>query len=122
MVYTVEGDYNAVNDGVKRYKADPKAAAYLAAWYTPTGHLTGPMLAVHTTYDPLVPTSIPNRYLALTRIAGSSDLFVQQYAKHDGHCAIGGPETITAFQELTRWADGGKMPAGGLVPVPAKSR
>lgn len=116
VVYTVEGDYNALNDGVKRYKADPKAAAYLTAWYSPTGHLTAPMLAVHTTYDPLVPTWIPNRYLALTRTAGSQDLFVQQFVKHDGHCQITAPETLAAFQELKRWSDGGPAPVGGIVP------
>ena len=116
VVYTLDGDYNALNDGVKRYSADPKAAAYLSAWYTPTGHLTAPMLAVHTTYDPLVPTWIPDRYLALTRTAGSSNLFVQQYVKHDGHCQISGPETVAAFEELKRWADGGPAPLGGTVP------
>lgn len=117
VVYTVEGDYNAVNTGVKRYRADPKAAAYVASWYTPTGRLTAPMLAVHTTYDPLVPTSIPNRYIGLTRVSGSQSLFVQQYVKHDGHCQITPAETVNAFQELKRWADGGPAPVGGTVPA-----
>lgn len=117
VVYTVEGDSNKLNDTIKRYKADPKAAAYIATWYTPTGRLHAPMLAVHTTYDPLVPTWIPNSYIGLTRTAGSSSLFVQQYVKHDGHCAITPQESLDAFQELRAWANGGRRPLGGTVPA-----
>ena len=39
MVYVGSGDDAALNDGVQRYRADAKAAAYLARWYTPTGKL-----------------------------------------------------------------------------------
>ncbi len=116
MVYTIEGDYNTLNDNIKRYKAAPQAAAYIAAWYTPTGNLTAPMLAVHTTYDPLVPTWIPDRYIGLTRTAGASSRFVQQYVKHDGHCVITPQETLDAFKELKAWTDGGRVPQGGIVP------
>ena len=54
-IYDGTEDDNALNDGVVRYKSEPRAAAYLERYYTPTGHLTRPMLAIHTTYDPLVP-------------------------------------------------------------------
>jgi len=91
---------------VKRYTGSPAAAEYLHAWYTPTGRLSDPMLAVHTTYDPLVPPWIPNMYATLAPEA----LFVQQYVKRPGHCAITPEETARAFSQLREWKQTGKRP------------
>ena len=93
-IYDGTEDDNALNDGVVRYKSEPRAAAYLERYYTPTGHLTRPMLAIHTTYDPLVPPWIPNMYSTLAERAGSDPLFVQQYVKRGGHCAISPAEIV----------------------------
>ncbi len=112
-IYTGTQDDNALNDGVKRYAADPGAMAYLQRYITLTGHLTRPVLAIHTTYDPLVPPSIPNEYSGLTQEAGAGDLFVQQYVKHDGHCHITAEETEKGFQELRGWKDTRKAPKAG---------
>src|SRR5579872_7355438 len=78
-IYDLPDNYNAVNDSVKRYTADPRAAEYIRTWYTPTGRLLHPMLAIHTSYDPLVPVRIPDMYLGLVEESGTQDLFVQQY-------------------------------------------
>ena len=112
------GDDNALNAAIKRYPADPKAAAYLRAYYTPTGKLEHPMLAIHTTYDTLVKPTVPNSYADRAAEAGSGDLFVQQYVPHDGHCVILPGETATGFAELRAWVDSGKKPLGGPVPAP----
>ena len=93
--------------------ADPRAAEYLRTWYQPTGRLTRPMLAIHTTYDPIVPVNIPNFYQELTTEAGSQDLFVQQYVEHDGHCNITPEETAQGFRELRDWKNGGSRPPAG---------
>ena len=116
MIYESRDDYNALNDGVKRYAADPHAAEYIRTWYTPTGRLTHPMLAIHTSYDPLVPVRIPNRYPELIEQTGSQAMFVQQYVKHDGHCAIQPSEIATGFSELRAWKDNGVKPRPGLTP------
>jgi len=112
-IYTGSADDNALNDGVKRYTADSNAISYLKRYLTLTGHLTRPVLAIHTTYDPLVPPAVPNGYSLLTREAGSGDLFVQQYVKHDGHCKITADETEKGFQELKRWKDTHQPPRAG---------
>jgi alpha-beta hydrolase superfamily lysophospholipase len=117
VVYTIEGDSNALNRGVKRYAADPVAAAYVGAWYSPTGKLDAPMLAIHTTYDPIVPSSAPDTYATRARAAGNPGLFVQQYVEHDGHCAIRPEEISSGFSELLRWVETGSAPGSGLVPV-----
>jgi pimeloyl-ACP methyl ester carboxylesterase len=114
-IYTGTFDDNAVNDGVKRYPADPGALAYLQRYYTLTGRLTRPVLAIHTTYDPLVPPAVPSDYALLARTAGAADFFVVQYVKHDGHCNITPEEIDRAFSELREWKSSGSKPSAGAL-------
>ncbi len=114
--------YNGTLDDVKtnaeiaRYAADPQALAYLRNFYTPTGHILHPMLAIHTSYDPLVPVWIPNNYQTTLQNAGAESLFVQQYVNHDGHCAIMPDEIAEGFTELRDWKSKGVKPRAGEVP------
>jgi hypothetical protein len=73
------------------------------------------MLAIHTTYDPLVPPWVPNAYSLLTDQMGTRDLFVQQYVKHDGHCAINNTEVTRGFGELQDWKTRGVRPTAGAL-------
>lgn len=116
LIYVGSGDDDALNDGVRRYRADPSAAAYLASWYTPTGKLLRPMLALHDVGDPLVPAYTPFSYaLAATR-AGHGDHFVQQYVQHEGHCVFTPQQIGRAFNELTAWVGAGQRPRAGRLP------
>lgn len=115
-VYTGTPNDNALNDGVKRYAADPGALAYLQRFYAPTGHLTRPVLALHTTYDQLVPPSVPGAYSLLARAAGAGDFFVVQYVKHDGHCNFTPAEIEHGFAELRLWKEKGTKPSSGPMP------
>jgi pimeloyl-ACP methyl ester carboxylesterase len=116
VIYESADDYNALNQGVKRYSADARAAEYIRTWYTPTGKLFHPMLAIHTTYDPLVPVRIPAMYPAITEQAGARDNFVQEFVEHDGHCMILPPEIARGFSELREWKNNGVRPPSGLLP------
>ncbi|HLJ86233.1 MAG TPA: alpha/beta fold hydrolase [Candidatus Angelobacter sp.] len=120
-IYTGTPDDNTLNDKVQRYAADPGALNYLERFYTPTGKITRPMLAIHTTYDPLVSPEIPYMYALLTRQTGKSDLFVQQYVKHDGHCNITAEETEQGFAQLREWKDKGTRPMPGKLVAVAPS-
>ena len=113
IIYSGTPDDNALNDGVKRYAANPRATEYLRTYYTPTGRLARPMLAIHTTYDPIVPPWVPNAYSLLTQQMGTMNLFVQQYVKHDGHCAINNTEVARGFAELREWKNGKARPSPG---------
>jgi pimeloyl-ACP methyl ester carboxylesterase len=115
-IYIGTSTDNALNDGVKRYAADPAALAYLQRYYTPTGRLTRPVLAIHTTYDPLVSPSVPGNYSLLARTVGAGDLFVVQYVKHEGHCNITPEEIERGFGELRRWKEKGVKPVPGALP------
>lgn len=119
-IYAGGQDDNALNDGVKRYTASDAALAYMKTWYTPTGVLVKPLLAVHTTYDPIIPADSVRLYAEQVARSGSEANFVQQYVKHDGHCRISGPETMAAFQELLDWKHAGKKPESGQVPASAQ--
>ena len=119
-IYTGNPDDNALNDGVKRYIADPGALTYLQRYYTLTGHLTRPVLAIHTSYDPLVSPSVVASYTLLTRIAGAGDFFAAQYVKHNGHCNITPEEVDRGFAELRQWKEKGTRPVAGELRV--KSR
>lgn len=118
LIYTGTSDDFALNDGVKRYRADPKAAAYVAKWYSPTGNLMRPMLGLHDSGDPLVPASSAYEYAMIAQRAGHGDNFVQQYVNHEGHCVFSPKEIATAFDELVTWTDSGRRPPSGKLPTP----
>ncbi len=109
-IYTGTPDDNTLNDKVQRYASDPGALDYLERYYSPTGKLERPILAIHTTYDPTVSPTVPNMYVLLTREAGKGDLFVQHYVKHNGHCNITPEETEQGFTELLQWKQKGVSP------------
>jgi pimeloyl-ACP methyl ester carboxylesterase len=108
------GDY-ALNDGVRRYPADPKARDYLFRHYTPNGHLTKPMLAVHTIYDPTIPATTLSLYDHMVQGAGFGENLVQQYVHREGHCSITPDEVGHAFDELVEWTHHGGRPTPGLL-------
>ncbi len=116
VIYNGTLDDNKTNSEIARYAADPKAQAYLRSFYSPSGRISNPMLAIHTSYDPLVPVWIPNMYASTVDQAGNANLYVQQFVKHDGHCTITPDETAKGFAQLRDWKAKGVRPQGGEVP------
>jgi hypothetical protein len=94
---------------VGRYAGSDAAAEWLRKRYTVTGHLTKPVLAITTVYDPLIPAWVPDFY-ATALDPGSDDFFVQRWVAHDGHCAISPEETGKSFDDLVRWKHSGTRP------------
>ncbi len=107
-------DY-ALNDAVRRYAAEPKAREYLLHHYTPNGHVTRPLLALHTLYDPLISPTTLSLYAHEVEMAGFGQNLVQQYVHRDGHCAFTPEEVGRAFDELVQWTHGGPRPTPGLL-------
>lgn len=116
LVYTGPDDVFALNDGVHRYRADPAAAAYMSRWYTPSGQLLKPMLALHDSGDPLVVASTAFNYALLAQRAGHGDHFVQQYVNAEGHCVFTPAQVGRAFDELVAWTRTGRRPGSGRLP------
>ena len=115
-VYTGSGDDFALNANVRRYRADPAAAERMARYYTPTGKLTRPFLALHDTGDPLVPASSAFEYALAAQRAGHGDSFVQQFVNKKGHCVFTPDEIDRGFGELLGWIRDGKRPPSGILP------
>jgi hypothetical protein len=107
---------NALEDGVRRYAADPRARDYLIRHYTPTGRLNRPMLALHTTYDPRIPGATLSFYAEQVAVAGFAQNLVQQYVRRDGHCTFTADEVGRSFDELVHWIHTGQRPIPGLLP------
>src|SRR5262249_48110739 len=103
--YIYIGSHNdiALSAGGRRYRADAGAAASLARWYTPSGNLTKPLLALHDTGDPLVPASGAFDYALAVQRTGHAANFVQQYVPKAGHCVFTPDEIGHAFDELVAW-------------------
>jgi pimeloyl-ACP methyl ester carboxylesterase len=112
---SAEGDF-ALNNGVKRYSADPVARKWMVENYSATGHVVKPMLAVHTVVDNLIPAGSLELYAERVAEAGNADRFVQQYVDRVGHCAFTNDEIGRAFDELLGWVHGGAKPLGGKLP------
>jgi pimeloyl-ACP methyl ester carboxylesterase len=117
LIYTGTGDDFALNDGVHRYHAEPGPLAKMSRWYTPTGKLTRPMLALHDSGDPLVPASSAFEYALIAQRAGHAENFVQQYVNKEGHCVFTPGEIGQAFDELVGWVQTGKRPVAGKLPA-----
>lgn len=113
LIYAGSGDDAALNAGVRRYRADAKAAQYLARWYTPGGQLRKPLLALHDSGDPLVPAASANEYALAVARAGHGDNFVQRYVNREGHCVFTPAEIGRAFDELVEWTRSGRPPKPG---------
>jgi pimeloyl-ACP methyl ester carboxylesterase len=114
-IYDGFADDAALNRGVKRYRADPKAREYLRLYYTPTGRISDPVLAVHTTYDSLIPGRYVSQYDSTARNAGNEDLFVAKFVAARGHCNLTIPQITTAFEELITWMRERKRPEAGEI-------
>ena len=116
-IYGGFSDDEAVNDGVKRYAANPRAAELAQRYYTPTGQIAGPMLSIRTIYDNVLPAAASNRYAQIAQQAGRAALFAQKYVKGAGHCAITPEEIRAGFAELRQWKQTGVRPKpGALTP------
>ena len=104
-----------LNAEVRRYAAEGTALEYIRRFYTPTGELKDPVIAIHTTYDAGVPPGIPDFYNTLTALEGTDGLFVQMYVDADGHCNIAPAYMGRAFDMLRGWAAGGERPEPGVL-------
>jgi len=89
----------------RRVKAVAGAEGYLRQYYTPTGSLRVPFLALNVTSDPVVPRWATNAY------PRANHWFVQQYVNKAGHCAVTTEPRVAAFQSLKNWMDRGWRPS-----------
>lgn len=113
---TVEEEV-ALNQAIPRYQADPEAVAYFKKWYTPTGRIKAPLLAVNKLVDDISPVEATHYYERLVQIAGTEELFVQQYMTRVEGPSLLGDEFAAALDQILAWIREGTRPKPGLLEV-----
>ncbi len=96
----LQADLQTLNNA-ERISADPGAVNYLTEHIVYDGDLGGdPVLALHTTDDPLVVVEQEQAYDSAVSAAGDSDLLRQVFVHRGGHCSFTPAEQIAALQTL----------------------
>lgn len=118
---------SALNAGIQRFSATPKAAAYLQRWHQATGRLSAPLVTMHNTIDSLVPYEQETAFAATVHRAGRDHLLasyavppkraplpvggIEAYT----HCGFTPEQTRTSWQALHNWVVTGRRPATDAV-------
>jgi pimeloyl-ACP methyl ester carboxylesterase len=100
-----------------RISASPSAVQYLTQNIAFNGHLTVPVLTMHTTGDGLVVPENEQAYRSVVDRAGDGRLLQQIFVHRAGHCAFTPAETITAAQVLLNRLGTGRWDLGALAPA-----
>ncbi|RPJ75214.1 MAG: hypothetical protein EHM24_04705 [Acidobacteria bacterium] len=105
-----------LNAEVERYLGDPAAFNYYERNYEPTGDIRFPVVTLHNTYDPGVPSWHEQLYAKKVADAGNSAWLTRLSAAGFGHCNFTATDTLTAFNALVTQvnavAAGGKLEVG----------
>jgi pimeloyl-ACP methyl ester carboxylesterase len=112
---SLRGDLARLNSA-PRISADPSAVRYLAQYISFNGHLSVPVLTMHTTGDGLVVPENEQAYASVVQRAGDSRLLRQVFVSRAGHCAFTPAETVTAVQALLRRLATGRWDDQALQP------
>lgn len=115
----------ALNAGILRIKANPKALEYGRQWYTSTGRFKARLLTIVNEVDPLAPGSIHEPLLRdRVQAAGNTDNLVQRAVPArrgptmaplvtlEGlqHCSFKPEEIQQAWDDLRAWVEQGRRP------------
>ncbi|SDD42236.1 alpha/beta hydrolase [Aquimonas voraii] len=97
-------DMADIDSRVRRYRADPVAAAYVRQHFDLQGKPDAPVVILSNAYDPTVPEPFASRYAALAERAGRSRRVHTQPPQGEGHCAFDSVAVDQAFKTLRDWA------------------
>ncbi|HEY3311254.1 MAG TPA: hypothetical protein VGK00_06395 [Anaerolineales bacterium] len=104
-----------LNAGVKRFRASETALAEIAANYETSGILTKPLVAMHTSGDPIVPawhlTQYSNKVFGSNPLTPFAPVLIQRY----GHCSFTLPEVLGGFSTLVKMVLGAPVFAPSLL-------
>lgn len=109
-VYQGSADDAALNAGVLRYAADPRAVAELDADSAPSGRITVPVLALHAVNDPTAFVELESLYADVVKRAGTSRWLVQTFSDEAEHSFLSAPQYPALLTALMDWIDRGVKP------------
>ncbi len=111
VAYTGSDDNAALNRGVQRFDADPKAVARLAAESDLSGRIEVPVLTLHAIDDPTALVEYEAEYRARVAGAGRDGLLLQTFTREDDHSKLSDAEYAGVFDTLVAWIGNGRKPA-----------
>jgi hypothetical protein len=104
--YTGSLDDLALNAGVERIKGDGPARAYARRFYRPTGNLRRPLVTLHNTLDPVVPSFAHEEiYEDLVAQKNKSAFLIGMEVDGYGHCDFTAQEVLQAFTTMVQQAE-----------------
>ena len=109
-VYAGSSDDAALNAGVQRYAADPKAVAMLAADADLDGKIPVPVLTVHAIHDPTAMVELQESFGRTMAAAGRGDALVQTFTGDKDHSYLSDPTYAALMEALSNWATQGRKP------------
>lgn len=109
-VYSGSSDDAALNAGVERFTADPRAVAQLAYDADLSGLIVAPTVSIHARHDPTVTWQAEAMYAETVARAGRSDLLAQALTDEDQHSKLEDGGYLTALTALEGWIDTGVKP------------
>jgi len=94
------------------FVADQRVRARVAHDGDYTGHITGPVLTMHTIDDPLSPIQGETLYKELVESAGKGNRLLQVWTgDQPGHCEFNPQEFVGVIQAMHSWLKTGKRPS-----------
>lgn len=122
-VYVGSTDDAGLNAAVDRFMADEAARDAVDARYQTTGRLRVPLVALHTTRDPIVPFRHLELYEEKVALAGAGARFSTIPSQQYGHCRFTLPELFAAFSRLVLTVSGQNLTtSAALLAGPADQR
>ncbi len=108
--YAGSDDDAALNAGVKRYRADPAAAARFAADTDHAGRFGMPVLSAHGIRDATVFVEGSDTLRRRMEAAGNGSRLVQTFVDSNQHSYWGDAMYPPLFEALLNWIDKGEKP------------
>lgn len=108
--YQGSDDDAALNAGVERFSADPRALSRLAYDADLSGLIVLPTVTVHALYDPTIPFAVEADYARVVRAAGRSDLLVQTATDEAQHSKLAETQYVALLTALLDWINTGARP------------
>lgn len=108
--YKGSDDDAALNKGVERFTADPRAVAKLAYDADLSGMIVLPTVTMHALHDPTIPFAVEADYARVVAAAGRSNLLVQTATDEHAHSKLAETQYMALLTTLDEWIETGKRP------------
>lgn len=113
--YTGSPDDEALNAGVARYAADPKAVARFGEDADPNGRIPVPVLTVHGVKDATAFVEMQHSFARTMAAAGRADGLVQTFVDDSEHSYLSDATYVGLLDALRGWVEAGRKPTPASV-------